>query len=153
MFSELIESCWRDPAFKKQLLASPRTVLKQEGIDVPAELTIKVHENTAEVMHLVVPAKLQSVEAQLEKMGKPLAALIRRVWDDPSFAARVCENPKGALADLIGIQAPGPTKLAIHCDTPQLRNFVIPVDPGTHELRDRNLYVAAGSIAPRRSRR
>jgi hypothetical protein len=146
--SELIEKCWRDSEFKKLLIANPGVVLAQEGIDVPARLTILVHENTTEVMHLVVPVKAQIDDAKLEKMGKPFA-LIRRVWDDPSFAVRACEDPQWAVAEVTGIRVPPQITLAIHCDTSQVRNFVIPVDPGVDELRDRNLYVAAGQILSR----
>lgn len=56
-FSQVIEKAWNDEAFKQRLLQHPHDVLKEHGIDVPAEVNLRVLENTAQVHHFVLPAK------------------------------------------------------------------------------------------------
>ena len=35
-WGQLVAKAWKDPAFKKRLLAQPAAVLKEEGIEMPA---------------------------------------------------------------------------------------------------------------------
>ena len=55
--NQLIAKAWADEAFKQQLLADPATVLKAQGLELPAGLTVKVLENTDQLVHLVLPPK------------------------------------------------------------------------------------------------
>lgn len=55
--SQLVAKAWADESFKQQLLADPVTVLKAEGLELPAGLTVKVLENTDQLYHLVLPPK------------------------------------------------------------------------------------------------
>lgn len=55
--SQLIAKCWADEGFKQQLLADPAATLKAEGVEPPAGQSVKVLENTDQVIHLVIPAK------------------------------------------------------------------------------------------------
>lgn len=54
-FQQLIAKCWSDDAFKQALIADPAAVLSQEGIEVPAGVSVSVVENTATHFHLVIP--------------------------------------------------------------------------------------------------
>ncbi len=54
--AQVIARAWSDPDFKVQLLNDPKTVLAGYGVDVPAGLDIKIVENTADTMHIVLPA-------------------------------------------------------------------------------------------------
>ncbi len=54
---QLIAKCWADEDFKQKLLADTMAMLKAEGVELPADLTVKVVENTESVFHLVIPAK------------------------------------------------------------------------------------------------
>lgn len=74
-----------DPAFKKQLLADPKAVLRKEGVEVPDGVSITVVENTKALMNIVLPlppAPAELSEAQLEAVvggaasrGKPLGII------------------------------------------------------------------------------
>jgi hypothetical protein len=55
--SQLIAKCWADESFKQKVLSDPATTLKAEGVELPAGLLLKVHENTDKVLHLVIPAQ------------------------------------------------------------------------------------------------
>lgn len=54
---QMIAKCWSDDSFKQQLLADPVATLKAEGFEFPAGVSVKVLENTAEVIHLVLPVR------------------------------------------------------------------------------------------------
>ncbi|RUS47321.1 NHLP leader peptide family RiPP precursor [Cohnella sp. AR92] len=53
---QIIKKAWEDPEFKKLLLADPKSALKKEfGIDLPADVDLKVVEETTETYYLVLP--------------------------------------------------------------------------------------------------
>jgi Nitrile hydratase, alpha chain len=56
-YGKIIAKAWCDPAFKARLLADPHAALAGEGISVLAGVTVKVVENTATEVHLVLPPK------------------------------------------------------------------------------------------------
>jgi Nitrile hydratase, alpha chain len=52
----LVEKCWKDPEFKKQILADPKGMLERHiGKKLPGDLKIFVHEETAEALHFSLP--------------------------------------------------------------------------------------------------
>lgn len=53
--AHVVSSCLKDPALKAKLLANPAAVLTEHGVKIPAGMTVKVHENSASVFHLVLP--------------------------------------------------------------------------------------------------
>ena len=54
-YQQLIAKCWADDALKQRLLADPAGTLAAEGIAVPEGATIRVVENTARDVTLVIP--------------------------------------------------------------------------------------------------
>lgn len=56
-WNKIIRKIWDDPTQKQALIENPRTVLKENGIDVPEKIAIHIHENTDEVVHFVLPKK------------------------------------------------------------------------------------------------
>ena len=54
---KIIARAWRDPAFKAKLLADPKAVLHEAGMTFPANVTVRVVEDTAAHLHLVLPPK------------------------------------------------------------------------------------------------
>jgi hypothetical protein len=61
-YSQLIAKTWSDEAFKQQLLADPTTTLRAAGIEVPANVSFRVVEDSPNVIHLVLPSKPASSE-------------------------------------------------------------------------------------------
>jgi Nitrile hydratase, alpha chain len=71
-FVELIERTWRDPAFKRRLLAEPKAVFAEAGVPVPAGKTIKVLEETDTLGYFILPPapdKDSLTDAQLEAVA------------------------------------------------------------------------------------
>jgi hypothetical protein len=56
-YQQLIAKCWADDAFKQRLLADPAGTLAAEGMAVPEGVTVRVVENGAQDVTLVIPAR------------------------------------------------------------------------------------------------
>jgi Nitrile hydratase, alpha chain len=53
--SRIMLKAWQDPDYKARLLADPKAVLITEGFQIPDTATVKVLENDAEHLYLVIP--------------------------------------------------------------------------------------------------
>ena len=51
----LIERSWRDPVFKRRLLADPGAVFAEEGFPVPPGTKIQVVEDSPNLHHFILP--------------------------------------------------------------------------------------------------
>ena len=56
-WSQLVEQTWSDESLKHRLLKDPAPVLREYGIKVPANIEVRVVENTEAISHLILPAK------------------------------------------------------------------------------------------------
>lgn len=54
-YAKVVKRAWSDPVFKAKLVANPAASLVSMGVPVPQGVTIKVVEDTDELMHLVLP--------------------------------------------------------------------------------------------------
>jgi Nitrile hydratase, alpha chain len=68
----LVEKCWKDPEFKKQILADPKGMLERHlGTKLPGALKIFVHEENAETLHFSLPpAPTNATELSDEDLEK-----------------------------------------------------------------------------------
>lgn len=55
-WSQIIARAWADESFKARLLAEPRAVLREHGLETAPEIEVKVVEDTEQVRHFVLPA-------------------------------------------------------------------------------------------------
>ena len=54
---DIIVKAWRDEKFRQQLLSNPKKAIEQEfNIVVPADVSISVHEESDNALHLIVPS-------------------------------------------------------------------------------------------------
>ncbi|HEX8896351.1 MAG TPA: NHLP leader peptide family RiPP precursor [Terriglobales bacterium] len=52
----LIEKCWKDPEFKKQVISDPKGMLERHnGQKLPAQIKIFIHEEDANTLHFSIP--------------------------------------------------------------------------------------------------
>jgi nitrile hydratase subunit alpha len=78
---------YKSPAYRSRMVAQPRAVLAEMGLDVPAEVLIRVWDSSAEARYLVVPERPPGTddlsEAELARVvtrdsmigvGRPLAS-------------------------------------------------------------------------------
>ena len=51
-----VAKAWADEDYKKRLMSDTTAVLKEEGVDVPAGMDVKVVENSKNLVHMILPA-------------------------------------------------------------------------------------------------
>jgi hypothetical protein len=56
-WGQVVAQAWTDEAFKQRLLAEPKTVLAEQGVELPAGLEVRVMEDTEQLHHLVLPPR------------------------------------------------------------------------------------------------
>jgi hypothetical protein len=56
-YAKLIAKAWADPSFKATLVRDPRAAMATVGIKVPDGVKVKVVEDNATTVHLVIPEK------------------------------------------------------------------------------------------------
>ena len=52
----LFAACWKDEALKARFMSDPKAVLAEYGMDVPANVDVKVVENSENCVHITMPA-------------------------------------------------------------------------------------------------
>ena len=59
---QLIAKAWKDPKFRQSLIQNPRSVISKEfGVEIPADISVNVLEETANSLYLVLPASPAAV--------------------------------------------------------------------------------------------
>lgn len=81
IFGKIIAKAASDAEFRQRLISDPRAAFSELGIDPPKgmeNLTLKVVENTADTVHLVLPASIpqreldDEVASGLSEIRRPL---------------------------------------------------------------------------------
>lgn len=68
-------SWYKSPPYRARMVAEPRAVLREFGLELPPETTIRVWDSTAEVRYLVLPERPSGTDGWAEEA---LAALVTR---------------------------------------------------------------------------
>jgi nitrile hydratase len=66
---------YKSPAYRSRIVREPRAVLRELGLDLPAEVEIRVFDSSSEVRYLVLPERPPGSEGLSEQA---LAALVTR---------------------------------------------------------------------------
>jgi acyl carrier protein len=157
--ARLIARAWQDADFKSKLLGNPKAAIEQEfGIELPAEMTVTVVEDTPTRMHLALPVNplVPPEERQDAEQGETAAPsprrahkdlkarLIARAWQDADFKSKLLGNPKAAIEQEFGIELPADMTVTVVEDTPTHLHLVLPVNRLV--LAEERLTVGAGTI-------
>ena len=68
MLEKLVAKAAEDSHFRGQLLANPNIALRESfGIEIPEDFKVAVHQDDARTAHLVLPARAELTDAQLEQ--------------------------------------------------------------------------------------
>jgi hypothetical protein len=59
---KIIATAWIDEGFKQRLLSDPAANLKEQGVEIPPGVEVRIVEDTETVQHLVLPMKPSSQE-------------------------------------------------------------------------------------------
>lgn len=67
MIDSLNEKAGKDPSFKTEYKADPKSVIeKQFNVELPENVSFEVHENTVDKVHITLPVNVSSVELSSE---------------------------------------------------------------------------------------
>jgi hypothetical protein len=69
-WGQVVAMAWSDEAFKRRLVTEPAAVLREQGMDVPPGVEVRVVENTARVQHLVLPPQPAEGELSEEQLAQ-----------------------------------------------------------------------------------
>ena len=83
---------YKDPAYRSRVVREPRAVLREFGLEVPAEKALKVWDSSAEVRYLVLPERPEGTEGFSEAQ---LAALVPR---EAMIGVALASEPQGEAA-------------------------------------------------------
>jgi nitrile hydratase len=75
---QVLITAWHDEAFKQRLLGNPDAVLQEHGFPLPAGKAVRVVENTAETVHLILPVKpnAELSEQELEQVTGGIVGIV-----------------------------------------------------------------------------
>jgi hypothetical protein len=75
---EIVTRAWKDPNFKEKLLKDPKGVLKEMGVEIPADIVINIVEDKSHTHTFVLPPSptevTEMLELSAEEMKKMAAA-------------------------------------------------------------------------------
>ena len=83
---------YKDPAYRSRVVREPRAVLREFGLEVPAEKALKVWDSSAEVRYLVLPERPEGTQSFSEAQ---LAALVQR---EAMIGVALVSEPQGEAA-------------------------------------------------------
>ena len=83
---------YKDPAYRSRVVREPRAVLREFGLEVPAEKALKVWDSSAEVRYLVLPERPEGTQGFSEEQ---LVALVPR---EAMIGVAVIQAPAGKAA-------------------------------------------------------
>ena len=83
---------YKSPPYRSRAVIDPRGVLKEFGVELPADKEIRVWDSTAEVRYLVIPERPRGTEGWSEEQ---LAELVTR---DSMIGAGLALSPEQALS-------------------------------------------------------
>jgi len=72
--AKIIAKAWKDPAFRKKLIAKPKETLKEMGYDVPANVEVRIQEDDARHFTFLLPAAPKNYQSLDEAELKQMAA-------------------------------------------------------------------------------
>lgn len=98
--TDVVKKALTDPKFKAELLKSPNSAVEAAtGVKVPAGTTVKVVEDTASVVHLVLPVLAAAPKGALSE--KDLETVSGGASGLPATLKLImnpCDNTAGRLA-------------------------------------------------------
>lgn len=70
IFGKMVAKAWTDEEYKARLLSDPKSVFKENDVDVPDGVEIKIVEDTGKVKHYTLPPSPVEGELRDEDLEK-----------------------------------------------------------------------------------
>jgi hypothetical protein len=134
----VVARAMKDAAFRDRLVKNPKAAIEQEtGTRLPANVEIRVLEETERKVHVVLPpAGDQDV----------LQRIVSRATIDADFRRQLIANPRAAIQNEAGVTIPGDVDLQVIEETETTKYIILPTTPlpAAGELSDQQLEKVAG---------
>lgn len=125
--ARLVARAWTDPDFKARLMADPKKVCAEMGIDASTLNEFVILENTDRVRHMVVCTLCSCYPRPI--LGRP-----PDWYKSFNYRKRAVNDPRGVMREF-GFEVPGDVEVRVHDSTADMRYLVIPARPaGTEDL-------------------
>ena len=125
--ARLVARAWTDPDFKARLMADPKKVCAEMGIDASTLNEFVILENTDRVRHMVVCTLCSCYPRPI--LGRP-----PDWYKSFNYRKRAVNDPRGVMREF-GMEVPGDVEVRVHDSTADMRYLVIPERPaGTEGL-------------------
>ena len=125
--ARLVARAWTDPDFKAKLMADPKKVCAEMGIDASTLNEFVILENTDRVRHMVVCTLCSCYPRPI--LGRP-----PDWYKSFNYRKRAVNDPRGVMREF-GLEVPGDVEVRVHDSTADMRYLVIPARPaGTEDL-------------------
>jgi len=79
---------YKSRAYRSRVVKTPRAVLREFGLDLPEDVTVRVHDSTADMRYIVLPARPEGTE------GLDESALAELVSRDSMIGTGVPRTPE-----------------------------------------------------------
>ena len=123
----LVARAWTDPEFKARLMADPKKVCAEMGIDASTLNEFVILENTDNVRHMVVCTLCSCYPRPI--LGRP-----PDWYKSFNYRKRAVNDPRGVMREF-GLDVPDDVEVRVHDSTADMRYLVIPARPaGTEDL-------------------
>jgi len=106
----LIEKCWKDPEFKKQVISNPKGMLERHtGQKLPSEVKIFIHEEDANTLHFSIPPAPSNLselsDEELERVAGGTDVAVTAIAVMSFISAAVPSAAITALASIGAVKA------------------------------------------------
>ena len=89
MHAKIVGKAAEDAEFRARLLSDPKGAIGQElGVTIPASMSIEVHENSAETVHLTIPPDSRLSESDLEQASGGIYQIVELLVRDLIIEAK-----------------------------------------------------------------
>ena len=78
---------YKSRAYRSRVVKTPRAVLREFGLDLPGDITVRVHDSTADMRYIVLPARPKDTD------GMDVDALAKLVTRDAMIGTGVPRPP------------------------------------------------------------
>ena len=121
----LVARAWTDPAFKVRLIADPKAVCLEMGIDAASINEFVVLENSEKVRHMVVCTLCSCYPRPI--LGRP-----PDWYKSFNYRQRAVNDPRGVMREF-GLTLPDDVEVRVHDSTADIRYLVLPLRPKNTE--------------------
>ena len=130
--AKLVARAWVDPVFKSRLIADPKAVCAEIGIDATSINEFVVLENTEKLRHLVVCTLCSCYPRPI--LGRP-----PDWYKSLNYRSRAVNDPRGVMREF-GQELPDNVEVRVHDSTADIRYLVLPLrPPGTEGMSEEAL--------------